>query len=287
MVELREALGKTLSEAHRAYAAFRPEVAEYLFERGFRVLLSETRDPPLLTAIFRLQMESIGSRAFGVSNDAWRENPEWPDRYFPILWIDLVPRLLPLLPPDRRLASIVLLFNLGENLVTAAPTLGGVVAEALLRALPGMASDVERAAISALADVGLLPREALARSGTPRALSRVASISLALWDPLFIPGAVGFEGDTTWIADRARPLAVHVRGNQLVARVATESIREPSILPCRAGDLALAGDGELSVKGMKIGQIDPRGVAGVALSARGHLAVARKFSQIVELWSAS
>lgn len=284
MGELGEALGKTLAEAHQAYAAFRPEVAEYLFEHGFRVLQG---DEQLLAAVFRLQMESIGSRAFGVSNEAWRSNPEWPDRYFPILWLDLVPKLLPLLPPERRLSSIVLLFNLGENLVTAAPTLGGAVAEALVRALPGMADDVERAAKAALAEVGLLPREALDAVAVPRAITKTASLSLAVWDPLFLPGAVGFDGDTIWIADRVRPVAVHVRGAQLVARVGTESVREPSAPPCQGGDLALSALGEVSFTGTAIGRIDPRGVAGAALGPHGQLVVARQFSQVVELWSIS
>lgn len=295
MGDLREDLGRTLAEAHRAYAAFRPEVAEYLFERGFKPLeqaLGPGHDE-LLVAVFRLQMESIGSRAFGVSTDAWRDNPGWPDRYFPILWLDLAPQLLPMLPPLQRLATLTLLFNLGENLLTVAPTLGGAVAESLLRSVPAIAREgVERAAITALAELGIVPRTAIAAGAAPTAVRLLASIPLSVWDPMFIPGAVGFDAEGAfYVADRARPIALHLTragaSAQLVGRLSTGVVREPARLPCVADRLALTAVGEVSYDGRVIGRIDPRGVAGAAASPHGLIVIARQFSQHVELWSAA
>lgn len=294
MGALHESLGQALSQAHRTYAAFRPEVAEYLFERGFKkteAALGEGHDA-LLSALFRLQMESIGSRGFGVSNDGWRHNAGWPDRYFPILWLDLIPRLLPLLPSERRLSALTLLFNLGENLVVVAPSLAGAVAEALVRGVPTIAREgVESAAIAALAELGIVPREALAARASPTGLVKLATFSLATWDPLFIPAAVGFDAEGAfWVADRVRAIALHLTRTgssaQLVGRVATERVREPQLLPLHQGRLAIGDTGVVTCDGATIGQVDPRGVAGAALSPHGLLVITRRFSQSIELWSA-
>lgn len=273
-----DTLAATLADAHRAYAAFRPEVAQYLYERGFRPLEG---DPRLLEAIFRLQMESIGSRAFGVSNDGWRDNAEWPDRYFPILWLDIVPKLLPLLAPERRLDCITLLFNLGENLVTAAPTLGGAVAEALRHSIADLARDPHAAATRALATVGILPRSALA-SGAKTTIRRVASVLLATWDRELIPGAVGFHADSFWVADRVRPIALQFTMNaQLVARIGTAGL-----VAHTPGRLRVTEVGEVLHGTTSIGHIDPRGVAAAAAND-DFIVITRRFSQCVELWSAT
>lgn len=275
-------LGETLANAHKTYAAFRPEVAEYLFERGYRPLRG---DPRLLEAIFRLQMESIGNRGFGVSNDAWRDNREWPDRYFPILWIELVPKLLPRLPADRALASIVLLFNLGENLVTVAPTLGGAVAEALLADVEGLARDVPKAVVRALANAGVVPADEIEPPGPPTMVKPIARISLAAWDPQFIPHAVGFDGDAFYVADALRPIALRIsRSGQLLGRLTLDRIAAPA--PCIASVLCLAPTGDVSAGGQPIGRIDLRGMAAAAIGPRGSIVISRRFSQAIELWSA-
>jgi len=292
-MELAEVLGRTLDEARRSYAAFRPEVAEYLFERGFRA--TERALPPgeeaLLHAIFRLQMESIGARTFGVSNDAWRTNPGWPDRYFPILWTDLLPQLLPLLPSERRLPAVIALFNLGENLVTVAPSLGGSVAELLLRDVRAMAArDVHQVAIAALVELGVLPREVLrgradART-EPTSLRSLGAISTAAWDPEFIPGAVGWASEGTFfVADRVRPAVLHLAraggGVQLVAR--TEGV--PEAQP--SGAFSFTATGEVTHAGRALGRIDPRGLQAAAISPQGVLVIARRFSQAIEVWGAA
>lgn len=291
-MDLADVLGRTLDDARRSYAAFRPEVAEYLFERGFRgVERALPSDDALLHAIFRLQMESIGARTFGVSNDAWRNNPGWPDRYFPILWIDLLPQLLPLLPPERRLAVVVDLFNLGENLVRVAPSLGGSVAELLLRDVRAIvATDHHSVAIAALVELGVLPREVLrgrkAARVEPKTVTRLATIFTSAWDPQFIPGAVGWASEGTFfVVDRVRNTVLHLTragstfqlvGRTEVAPVATD-----------AGAFAFGATGEVSFEGRGIGRIDPRGVHAASISPHGLIVISRRFSQAIELWGAS
>jgi len=289
---LADILGRTLDDARRSYAAFRPEVAEYLFERGFRpVERAVPGDDTLLHAIFRLQMESIGARTFGVSNDAWRTNAGWPDRYFPILWIDLLPQLLPLLPEQRRLSTVVALFNLGENLVQVAPSLGGSLGELLLRDVRAIAeSDVPSVAIAALVELGVLPPEILQgrteRRVEPTTVRALGSMSTAAWDPQFIPGAVGWVSEGTFfVVDRVRKAALQLTRAgttfQLVARSEVAPRAEDG------GNFAMSDTGDVTFGGRSIGRIDPRGVFASAISPSGLIVIARQFSQTIELWGAA
>jgi hypothetical protein len=297
--DLESALAATLDDARRSYAAWRPEVARYLFEKGLRktgeALAGAPSRDALLGHVWRLQMESIGTRMFGVSTDAWRDNPAYPDRYFPVVWIDLVPRLLPRLPEGDRLPALIALFNLGENLVIAAPSLGGLVAEALVDRVDRIAVEgVEAVALGTLVDLGIVPAEAAPRRETgPTAftrLLRVAVANVAVWEPTMIPGAVLVtEEGTTWIADRTRPLVLQVATGgasvQLVGRSARERVIEPRSLPCSAGVIAIAADGAVTAGGKEVGHIDPRGIAGVAVGPQGSIVISRRFSQRVELYA--
>ncbi len=289
---LADVLGRTLDDARRSYAAFRPEVAEYLFERGFRAVeRALPGEDALLHAMFRLQMESIGARTFGVSNDAWRNNPEWPDRYFPTLWIELLPQLLPLLPPERRLPTVVDLFNLGENLVHVAPSLGGSLGELLLRDVRAIAeTDAHSVAVSALVELGVLPREVLrgrkAARLDPKNVSRLAVIFTSAWDPQFIPGAVGFASEGTFfVADRVRNAVLHLTRAGSTFQLLGRTETAPAAL--NGGAFALADTGEVTFEGRSIGRIDPRGVHAAAISPHGLLVISRRFSQAIELWGAS
>lgn len=299
MRDLESALAATLDDARRSYAAWRPEVARYLFEKGLRktgeALASDPSRDAILAQVWRLQMESIGTRMFGVSTDAWRDNPAYPDRFFPIVWIDLVPKLLPRLADRDRLPALIALFNLGENLVIAAPSLGGLVAEALVDRVDRIASEgVEPVALGTLVDLGIVPAEAAPRRPAPALsfsrVARVAIANVATWEPTMIPGAVGIsEEGTSWIADRARPLVLQVTTGgssvQLVARTTRERILEPTSLPCAAGAIAVGTDGTVTVSGKEIGHIDPRGVAGVGVGPQGSIVISRRFSQRVELYA--
>jgi hypothetical protein len=298
--DLESSLAATLDDARRSYAAWRPEVAHYLFERGLRKTGEALRDDPardaILAQVWRLQMESIGTRMFGVSTDAWRDNPAYPDRFFPVVWIDLVPKLLPRLEGAQRLPALIALFNLGENLVTAAPSLGGLVAEALVLAVDEIAVEgVEAVALTKLVDLGIVPAEAAPRRKTgASAWSRVVPIAIAdvaTWEPTMVPGAVGItEEGTVWVADRTRPFALQLATGgsnvQLVARVNRERVAEPRPLPCVADALSVTLDGTVMAARKTLGHIDPRGVAGIATGPQGTIVISRRFSQRVELYAA-
>jgi hypothetical protein len=290
--DLARALERSLDQAQRAYAAYRPEVARYLFERGLRrtaEALGRTNDhedrDALLTRVFRLQLETIGSRAFGVSSDRWRDDPTYPDRYFPVIWLDVLPALLPLLPPERRLPTVVGLFNLGENLVVAAPSLGGLVADALSASVDAIAREgLERVALAAMARLGILPAEAVCERQPFTGVERLAVVSVASWEPTMIPGALSFVSEATLrVADRRQPFALQLgiagAAVRLVAREPLAAVPEVVTLPAHG----VSRDGTVTWEGRELGRIDPRGVASVAASPGGLLAVARRFSQRIEL----
>jgi len=294
-------LAQTLEDARRTWAAWRPEVAEYLFERGFRRTEAALPKGPdttvLLHAVFRLQMESIGARTFGVSNDAWRDNPGWPDRYFPILWLELIPALLPVLPEERRLGELVALFNLGENLVLVAPSLGGLVAEGLVTRRDSLVHDgVERVALDVMVELGIVPASAVpTRAPTrPTALRSIARVSLGQFEPTLVPAAVSFSAEgAVQVADALRPLALQLGlpSAQLLGRVSLDRVLVPRALPLSMplGDeiLMVAVDGAVTHGARALGHIDPRGVFGAALGAQGVLAISRRFSQQLEVWGVS
>lgn len=290
-------LAQALDDARRTWAAFRPEVAEYLFERGFRraeaALPAGPETAALLHALFRLQMESIGARTFGVSNDAWRDNRGWPDRYFPILWIDLLPSLLPALPVDRRLSEVVALFNLGENLVGVAPTLGGLVAEGLLARRESIVREgVPAVALAVLVDLGIVPATAVpdGARARPTTLRQLAHVSLAQWESSMIPAAVSFSGEgALQIADAVRPFALQLGlpSAQFLGRVTLDHVPSPRPLPVAHADLSLRADGSVRHGEQTLGHLDPRGVYSAAINAHGVIALSRRFSQVVEVWGVS
>lgn len=290
-------LAQTLEDARRTWAAWRPEVAEYLFEKGFR--RAEAALPPgpeseaLLHALFRLQMESIGARTFGVSNDAWRDNRGWPDRYFPILWIDLLPNLLPRLPVERRLSELVSLFNLGENLVLVAPTLGGLVAEGLLARRESIVlGGVEAVSLAVLVELGIVPATAVPEGARarPTTLRAIARVSLAQWEGSIVPAAVSFSAEgALQIADATRPFALQLGSPsaQLLGRVTLDAVPPPRPLPLSHAELTVRADGVVRVGEQTLGTIDPRGVHSAAINAHGVIAISRRFSQVVEVWGVS
>ncbi len=304
-VPLEARLAATIERARQSYAAYRPEVATYLFQHGFRrtadALPDDEHRDRLLEDLFRLQLESIGTCAFGVSNDAWRDNAAWPDRYFPLLWLEVAPRLLPMLPPGRRLSALVTLFNLGENLVLTAPSVGGLVADALLARLHDVVADgVELVALEAMIDLGILPRDALPARSRPRArptaIVRLSTLSMAPFEPTLIPGAVGFVGDGGFfVADTTRPLALQFaqtgsrlgESMQLVGRTTqTGRPRMPPLAIDLEGDrLSLEEDGTVRHGATVLGHIDPRGMHGAAIGPQGTIVITRRFSQRIEVFA--
>ncbi len=296
MSELEARLRGALDDARRAYAAYRPAIARYLFEEGFvpaaRALGEDEPDrDAVLLALFRLQLESIGSRGFGVSQPGFREDPSYPDRYFAQLWLDLVPGLLPLLPASRRLPTLVALFNLGEHLSLRAPGLGGAVVDRLLAQRGKIVDDgVESVALRALVDLGVLPSEAAPLlPSRPHRLVLAGIASVAQWEPQWIPAAVVVEAGTLRVFDRVtqRSLRLAFTGGvaQLLGRDEGNEVT-PSGLPLARAELEIDVGGIVRNAGVELGVIDPRGLLGVA--SDGHrIAVSRRFSQRVELYELS
>jgi len=298
--DLVERLRARLDRARRAYAAYRPEVARFLFEHGFlateRALASAgIDDEPLLEALFTLQLESIGSRGFGVSQPHFRDDPAYPDRYFALLWLDLVPRLLPLLPGPRRLPTVVALFNLGEHLAVASPGLGGAVVGHLVEHQARIVEEgVEAVGLSALVAVGVLPAEALRTVAAPtrlpfaRLVTRAVA-SVATWEPDLVPGALAFDAGALRVWDRveARALRLSFAGGsaQLLGREVGPG-PAPTGAPLNTLALSVDARGTVTHEGRALGAIDPRGLLSLA-SDGVRVAVTRRFSQRVELYELS
>lgn len=290
---LVDRLRARLDDARRAYAAYRPEVARYLFEHGFlpthaALAAQGPPDEALLEALFTLHLETVGTRAFGVSQAHFREDPAYPDLYFARLWLDLVPVALPALAPAQRLPALVALFNLGEQLSLAAPGLGGAVVAHLVEHHARLPIEgVEQAALAALVAVGVLPPNAALVA--PTAFTRLvvrATPSVATWDPTFVPAAIAFEHGTLRVWDRleTRSLRLAFAGAsvQLLGRD-TAPGPAPLPLPLTTRGLSIATDGEVRNEGRPLGRLDPRGLLAVASDGQ-RVAVTRRFSQRVEVW---
>ena len=88
------ALGETLARdmgalghaVRRRSARFDPRVVAYLFRAGWQPVHALVTDPGSLVSLWRLQLESVSAGGFSVADARWREDGEYPDRYFPVLW---------------------------------------------------------------------------------------------------------------------------------------------------------------------------------------------------------
>jgi hypothetical protein len=308
VVPFAHRLSRTIDRARRTYAAWRPEVAEYLFTHGFRPAAEGLAGAPdrevILEHLWTLHLESIGTRMFGVSTDDWRQNPAYPDVYFPIVWLDVVPRLLPKLAPDKRLSTLAALFNLGENLVVANRALGGIVAQALVEGIDELPTEgPEPIVFDVLVDLGLVPKEA----GKGRRHRRAAAVSRLETrapfraddsDPLLVPADVRFEGSVGVVVDARRPLAlvfstaggtpqlVERRAVRVEVPVAAAALPHDGVAFDATVHVNDAGGISITPPGgeeRRVGAIDPRGIVSVAISPSGIVAITRRFSQRVEL----
>lgn len=190
---LLAALHEALRSGERQSSAVRPEIAGYLLDHGLAPLhaaLGAAGESPdaLCAEVWRLMLASVSARRFGVSTDAWRENDDYPDRYFPLLWLTLVPAALPAMPAAERLPCVAALFNLGEQLsgplrATGNRLMAGLAA-APERLAPAWRAALERAMVQA----GLL-----APSVTPpsawRTYTPVARFDFTAVEPAFLPDA--------------------------------------------------------------------------------------------------
>lgn len=207
--DLRARLRHAVESVRLASSAYRPAVAEYLYRRGLAPLydrLAEQGEPPraLVEGVWRLMLETVATRRFGVSSDHWRGGG-YPDRYFPLVWLELLPRWLPAVSPVERTAAVAALFNLGERLPRAA---ANPVAEALVERGPAFAADPAGTVQAALVDLGLIGRAAAVGW---RRLVEQAIFDCVQVDPEFLPGAVVAASERRFVVtDALRPTALHL-----------------------------------------------------------------------------
>jgi len=297
---LRAALRAEMDRARRTHAAWRPEVAGYLFERGLvpamKALPNEGSSAALLEQLWRLMVATIGSRAFGVSTGAWRDHAAYPDRCFPLLWIDLVPAVLPKVAAPQRPALLAELFNLGENLASASRLDAARVMERLVAEVDLIArAGLQDATRSVLVDLGLMPDGEGARCAWT-ALGPTRLVHVASFDPELLPGALRFEGDILEVADLVRPVALRLRGSGEAAQLherrtlpepRTSTVDLPVTAQLPGGVLTVEADGTVlwradGAAAATVGVVDVRSVASLAIGPRGDIAISRRFSRRVE-----
>jgi hypothetical protein len=146
---------------------------------------------PALESYLRLACEGVGlGYLFPAASGR--------DGFMNLAFLELVPRLLPAVPAARQAQVLAGLWNLGENLETAAPWLRRI----FLRVFRGLADlgDLE-------AQVAAVEKQALAAPAeglgpTPRAVW----VWLGAEDRRFVPGALHFLAPTVvCVHDRSRP----------------------------------------------------------------------------------
>jgi len=120
------------------------------------------------------------------------------DGFMNLAFLTLVPRLLPDVPHERRPAILAGLWNLGENLETAAPWLRRI----FLRLFKGLASLADLEARVAAVEEQALAAPALGLG----AVTQLAWVGLSAEDRRFLPGTLHFVAPTVLcVHDRSRP----------------------------------------------------------------------------------
>ncbi len=234
--DLHDALRAAVRSTRAASSAYRPAVAEYLYRRGLAPLfdrLAADGPPPrrLIEGIWRLMLETVATRRFGVSTDDWRSGG-YPDRYFPLIWLELVPRRLPQMAPAARAGAVTALFNLGEKLPRAA---ANPVAERLVERGAAFAVDPEGILRSTLRAAGVLGAAAVA--GWRRLVEQPAFECRDV-DPDFLPGAVlAAPARRFVVVDALRPVALHIGVGPDGLGCRSTGAAPPSIEPIRSVEL--------------------------------------------------
>jgi len=218
--ELAGDLARLGEAARRAGSRFRPEVVRYLFGEGWRPLHARFGDSErgrrALRLLWSLQLESVLAGTFGVSGPGWRGHAAYPDRYFPRLWLDTLPRLAARLDPEACARLAVRLFNLGERLLPVSRVVANRVAEALYEAAEAADEDaLYRALRRTLRRVGVLA-EAPVGPRHWRALTPLDPLPLGQRDPAFlVDGLLVAEDDTLVAIDSRRGLAAHILATEV------------------------------------------------------------------------
>lgn len=187
------ALRAELEARGRASSQVRPEVVDYLLGRGLAPLheaLAKRGDPDATCqAVWRLMLSSVEARRFGVSTDAWSTHDDYPDRYFPLLWLRLLPSLLPALPADEGLACAAALFNLGEKLCGPLRATGNRLMAGLAERPAALLPDWRRGLEDALVRFGLLDVPPLPPEAW-RGFDVVGTFDFRPVEADFLPGSV-------------------------------------------------------------------------------------------------
>ena len=296
---LSDRLQQAAKEAQLTHAGWRPRVAEHLFEHGLlptaEALAGSPARDPILELLWTLQMQTVGSRDFGVSTPNWRKNPAYPDRYFPVVWLDLVPQLIGEVDEGQRRQLIVDLFNLGENLVRATRSLAGRVADYLLE----HAADIPTRGLEGVVQDALATAGVLGGQGTQGDWTHLAPtqyIPTAIFQDDLVPAGLSFRDFSIVIQDATRPFALMLQGTgdgtQLVDRLSpgapAQVVRPPITEVVKDGKLTVSDQGEVvwSPQGetdVPLGRLDLRGLYSIAIAPTGRIAVSRLFSQRVEV----
>lgn len=233
---LHAALRAAVRATRAASSAYRPAVAEYVYRQGLAPLfdaLAVDGPPPraLIEGIWRLMLETVATRRFGVSTDDWRSGG-YPDRFFPLIWLELLPRRLAAVAPEARGAVVAALFNLGEKLPRSA---ANPIAERLVQRGARFAADPEGTLRAVLREAGLLGAASVA--GWQR-LSEQPPFECRAVDPDFLPGAVMAAPERRFVVvDALRPVALHLGVGPDGLGCRSTGAAPPSIEPRRVAEL--------------------------------------------------
>lgn len=234
---LHGALRAAVEATRAASSAWRPAVAEYLFRHGLAPLHAALagRGPvphPLVEGVWRLMLETVATRRFGVSTDAWRAG-DYPDRYFPLVWLDLLPARLPAVAPEQRMAAVAALFNLGERLPRSVAT---PVARRLVAEGHAFAADPLGALRRLSREAGLLG-DGQAPTGWRRLVEQ-GVFDCAQVDPRFLPGAIAAGPERRFVVvDALRPVALHLDIDSGGPVCRATGAAPPAVTPERAVEL--------------------------------------------------
>lgn len=186
-------------------ALVRGEVVRHLFLDGWMKLHPPLHGQPngkqALLTTWQLMLESVVTGGFGVSSAEWREHQAYPDRYFPRLWLDVLPEAAQRLNPSDFATLTSRCFNLGENVAPRSRSLANELGELLYKArktltVETLALVVERALIDAglhePGDGSLEPKRRLVVAPT---------LELDRQHPTFFVGDVAVDKDGIYLID--------------------------------------------------------------------------------------
>ena len=282
--ELASGMAELGEKLRRRSSRFDAAVVEYLFRAGWQPIHALRVGEKELLALWALALDSIASGRFGVADERWRTSAAYPDRFFPTLWLDIVPQLASD-GPDW-LEQTTQLFNLGERLVQASRAVANAVAAELAEAAEELGSDFEGTVRLALQSAGVLES-----TGEPDAgLVPIATVSLHTFDPSFLAASLELsDAGVLWVygAD-GRALVATLTGVGAEVQ-GFESADNPAIasLECDAGDRRFRLEGtSLVVRGSGPEQrantdliypvalaVNASGVAAIADGLSGEIAI--------------